>query len=83
MVSRNKFRTPILHTAPRVFPLDTGDRNNYRICMKTLLGMLFTLLLFIIIIGGGTFIWYLSHTAEFSQKPAPTASETASPPTNH
>jgi len=50
--------------------------------MKSILGMLFTVLLLIVVVGGGSFIWYLSHTAEFSQKTASDAAETALPPTN-
>ena len=45
--------------------------------------MLFTVVLFIVVVGGGSFIWYLSHTSEFSQKAAPDAAETALPPAIH
>jgi hypothetical protein len=48
--------------------------------MKSLLAMLFTVVLFIIVVGGGSFIWYLSHTAEFSQKTTPNAADTTLPP---
>jgi len=50
--------------------------------MKSLLGMLFTVLLFIVVVGGGALIWYLNHTAEFSLKATPDSSETAPPPAN-
>ena len=52
--------------------------------MKSYIGMLFIFLLLIIVVGGVSFIWYLSDTAEFSQKTTPdaTATETAPPPTD-
>jgi hypothetical protein len=39
--------------------------------MKSCLGLLFTLLILIAVIGTGAAIWYLSDTAEFSKKEAP------------
>lgn len=48
--------------------------------MKSFLGMLFTVVLFIVVVGGGSFIWYLSHTAEFSQKEVPDVTDTTLPP---
>ena len=47
--------------------------------MKSCLGLLAVLTVFIVVIGGGALIWYLSETAEFSRKEA-TGVETASPP---
>jgi len=41
--------------------------------MKSFLGMILTLLVFVAVVGGGALIWYLSQTAEFSRtdsKPA-------------
>jgi hypothetical protein len=35
--------------------------------VKSCLGLLFTLLVFAIVVGGGAVIWYLSDTAEFSR----------------
>ena len=35
--------------------------------MKSCLGLLFTLLVFTLVVGGGAMIWYLSDTAEFSR----------------
>ncbi|MEO7098190.1 MAG: hypothetical protein ABI162_02430 [Luteolibacter sp.] len=35
--------------------------------MKSCLGLLFALLIFVAVIGGGALIWYLSTTAEFSR----------------
>ena len=35
--------------------------------MKSCFGMLLALVLFILVIGGGGLIWYLSKTAEFSR----------------
>jgi hypothetical protein len=35
--------------------------------MKTCLGLLFTLVLFAVVLGSGGLIWYLSDTAEFSR----------------
>ena len=45
--------------------------------MKSCLGLLFALLIFVAVIGGGALVWYLSTTAEFSRTNAPTA---AAPP---
>jgi len=39
--------------------------------MKSFLGVLFTLVVLVAVIGGGAVLWYLSSTAEFSRKPAP------------
>ena len=42
--------------------------------MKSFVSMLFTLLVFTLVVGGAAMIWYLSDTAEFSRvdsKPAP------------
>ncbi len=36
--------------------------------MKSCLGLLFTVLVFAVVIGGGALIWYLSQTTEFSLK---------------
>ena len=41
--------------------------------MKSCLGLLFTLLVFTVVIGGGALIWYLSLSAEFSRTGAPPA----------
>jgi len=42
--------------------------------MKSCLGLLFAIFLFVAIIGGGAMIWYLSNTAEFSRTAAPAKS---------
>jgi hypothetical protein len=47
--------------------------------MKSCLGLLFALLIFVAVIGGGALIWYLSDTAEFSR---PAASTTTVPGKN-
>jgi hypothetical protein len=39
--------------------------------MKSCLGMIFIILVFVAVIGGGALIWYLSDTAEISRKDAP------------
>ncbi len=39
--------------------------------MKSCLGLLFALFLFVAVIGGGAMIWYLSSTAEFSRTAVP------------
>jgi hypothetical protein len=39
--------------------------------MKSCLGTLFILLVFVLVTGVGALIWYLSHSAEFSRKDAP------------
>lgn len=38
--------------------------------MKSCLGLMFVIGIFILVIGGGALIWYLSDTAEFSKNPA-------------
>lgn len=43
--------------------------------MKSCLGLIITLLIFISVIGGGALIWYLSDTAEFSRTASPTHSQ--------
>ena len=40
-------------------------------CMKSCLGLLFILLVFTVVFGGGALIWYLSNTAEFTKQEAP------------
>lgn len=47
--------------------------------MKSCLGLLLTLTVFTLVVGGGALIWYLSHTAEITRKDAPAAT-TAPPP---
>ena len=48
--------------------------------MKSCLGLLFVLLVFTVVVGGGALIWYLSDTAEFSRKsPAPAATSAVPP----
>lgn len=39
--------------------------------MKSCLGLLLTLLILIAVIGTGVTLWYMSDSAEFSQKAAP------------
>jgi|GEM_PF-973488 len=39
--------------------------------MKSCLGLLFALFLFVAVIGGGAMIWYLSSFAEFSRTASP------------
>jgi len=41
--------------------------------MKSCLGILLVFFTFVSVIGGGALIWYLSKTAEFSRKDAPSA----------
>jgi hypothetical protein len=41
--------------------------------MKSCLGLLFTLIVLIAVIGGGALLWYLSDTTEFSRKPVSAA----------
>jgi hypothetical protein len=36
--------------------------------MKSCLGLLLTLLVFVVVVGGGALIWHLSDTAEFTRK---------------
>ena len=47
--------------------------------MKSCLGLFLALTAFVVVIGGGALIWYLSHTAEFS-RPGP-AEEATTPVT--
>ena len=35
--------------------------------MKSCLGLLFTVAVFTLVIGGGALIWYLSYSVEFSR----------------
>jgi len=59
---------------PRVIPV-------YNPPMKSCLGLLFTLLVFTLVVGGGALIWYLSSTAEVSPKgPTPHAPSAAGNP---
>jgi hypothetical protein len=39
--------------------------------MKSCLGLLFTVFVFTLVVGGGSLIWYLSHSAEFSRDATP------------
>ena len=41
--------------------------------MKSCLGILFVFFTLVAVVGGGAFIWYLSNTAEFSRKTAPSS----------
>ena len=44
--------------------------------MKSCLGLLFTLIVLIAVIGGGALLWYLSDNTEFSRRaPATTTPE--------
>jgi hypothetical protein len=59
---------------PKIFPLDVVAKCRYPRRMKSFVGMLFTLLVFTLVVGGAALIWYLSDTAEFSRvesKPVP------------
>ena len=44
-------------------PRETGNKPSVKSC----LGLLFTLLVLTIVVGGGALIWYLSDTVEFSR----------------
>ncbi len=46
--------------------------------MKSCLGVLIALFVFVAVIGGGALIWYLSDTAEFSRTGG--AADTTPPP---
>jgi hypothetical protein len=39
--------------------------------MKSFLGLLITLVIFTLVIGGGGLIWYLSDSSEFSRDTSP------------
>lgn len=39
--------------------------------MKSFLGLLITLIIFTLVIGGGGLIWYLSYASEFSRDANP------------
>lgn len=41
--------------------------------MKSCLGILLVFFTFVAVVGGGLFIWYLSHTSEFSRHATPPA----------
>jgi hypothetical protein len=53
------------------FRLDPLQANRYPTVMKSCLGLLVTLLIFTLVVGGGALVWYLSHSAEFSRSDAP------------
>ena len=59
--------------------LPTEERFNTP-SMKSCLGLLVTLLVFTIVIGGGALIWYLSYSAEFSRAGKAPAAASAMPP---
>lgn len=40
--------------------------------MKSFLGMLFTMIVLLVVLGGGALLWYLSYSTEVSRKPATT-----------
>jgi hypothetical protein len=46
--------------------------------MKSCLGILIVFFTFVVVVGGGALIWYLSNTSEFSRK-TPTAGPTPIP----
>ena len=48
--------------------------------MKSCLGLLIALLVFILVIGGGALIWYLSDTATFTRTNAPAAAPAKNAP---
>ncbi len=48
--------------------------------MKSCLGLLFALFLFVAVVGGGAMIWYLSGTAEFSRTAAPASAAAKNAP---
>jgi hypothetical protein len=52
----------------------------YNPSMKSCLGLLFVLIVFTVVLGGGALIWYLSNTAEFSRNGAASATTSATPP---
>jgi flagellar basal body-associated protein FliL len=41
--------------------------------MKSFFGMLIVLIVLVAVVGGGALLWYLSDTAEFTRKDAPSA----------
>ena len=45
--------------------------------MKSFLGLLFALTIFVLVVGGGGLIWYLSTTSEFSRVESPSPATTA------
>lgn len=49
------------------FCWQAGRRMRYGSRMKSCLALLFVLGIFILVIGGGALLWYLSNTAEFSK----------------
>jgi hypothetical protein len=48
--------------------------------MKSCLGLIFILLVFTLVVGGGALIWHLSSTAEFSRGNGAAATGTTTPP---
>jgi len=62
--------TPTVPT-PRGFKLDHSSEKPILPRMKSCLGIIIAVLIFVAVIGGGALIWYLSDSTEFSRKPAP------------
>lgn len=56
---------------PHGFKLDHPSENPILTRMKSCLGIILAVLIFVAVIGGGALIWYLSDTTEFSRKPLP------------
>ena len=48
--------------------------------MKSCLGLMLSLMIFVLVLGGGALIWYLSQSAEFTRKAEGSAASTAMPP---
>ncbi len=57
----------------RIFALDVEGVSAYEWCMRSFLGMLLVLLIFLLVVGGSGLIWYLSDTAGFTRSDRPAA----------
>jgi multidrug resistance efflux pump len=41
--------------------------------MKSFLGMLFTMIVLLVVLGGGALLWYISYSTEVTRKPTVSA----------
>ncbi len=55
------------------FPLAATGGTRYQTRVRSFLGMLLVLLVFILVVGGGGLIWHLSSSVEFARKDLPAA----------
>ncbi len=64
---------------PAFFGLEEWRRSVWLGDMKSCLGLLLVLMSFVLVVGGGGLLWYLSETSDFSRK-LPANPTVAAPP---